>query len=71
MGNLLYLDEELNGALDNKSFTQKKAILEKSRRLYDVDDVLDCADWGPTEIQARSARLASAALAGPWSAVTA
>lgn len=71
VGNLLYVDEELNGALDNKSFAQKKAILAKYRHLYDVDDVLACADWGPAEIQARSARLASLALAGPWSAVTA
>lgn len=67
IGNLLWVSEELNTELDNKSFAAKKAILAKYKGQYDIDDILAAKSWGQAEIAARSERLAKAALAGPWS----
>jgi len=66
IGNLFWIDDKLNGQLENKSFAQKKAILTLHTHLYDLTDVLAANAWGKAEIEARSERLAKAALAGPW-----
>ena len=52
--------------LSNKSFAQKKKILEKHKGTYDVADILEAADWGVHEIEARTARLAKMAQTEVW-----
>lgn len=66
IGNLLWVDEKLNGELKNKTFTQKKAVLAQHQALYDFTDVLQANQWGQAEIEARTRRLAELALSGPW-----
>ena len=67
IGNLLYLDEQLNNQLGHKVFAEKKKILAEHRGSYDLDDVLSADTWGPTQIAARANRLARVARESTWS----
>ncbi len=57
IGNLILVDEDLNGKLDNKEFLDKKAILAQT--LVFVDGLIQNADkWGPEEIVKRTETMA-------------
>lgn len=66
IGNLLWVDENLNGELSHKSFTEKKTILSRFRELYDIDDILEADEWGSAQIEARAQRLAVLARNEVW-----
>jgi len=49
IGNLIFLDEGMNGKLDKKEFKDKKTILKKNK--YSVPDyVLEVNKWRPKDI---------------------
>lgn len=66
IGNLVWLPEDLNRKLDNKTFEQKKAILEPHRNAFDINDILDSESWGAREIKRRAHRLAKLARNEVW-----
>jgi hypothetical protein len=66
IGNLLWIGEELNNLLANRSFTDKQTILKRYRAQYDVDDVMKAKQWGEPEIRARAKRLANRARGEVW-----
>jgi Protein of unknown function DUF262/Protein of unknown function (DUF1524) len=66
IGNLLWVSERLNARLDNRTMQQKRRILQGYRSLYDLDDILATAQWGPDEITERAERLATVARQNVW-----
>jgi hypothetical protein len=57
IGNLILVSEELNGKLKNKSFSEKKKLLQAANVPLDAT-LLGAAAWGKVEIAARTAALA-------------
>ena len=66
VGNLLWVDSDLNRELGAKPFAQKQAILKTRSTTYDISDVLDAKDWGEAEVNARTLRLAELAYDKVW-----
>jgi len=66
IGNLLWVSQDLNEKLASKSFNEKKAILQRYKAQYDVDDVIREATWGAPEILARADRMGRLALDQVW-----
>jgi hypothetical protein len=66
IGNLLWVDEDLNGKLANKTFVEKKKVLAKEKASYDFADILDEDEWGADQIIARGQRLAAKAYDDVW-----
>ncbi len=65
IGNLLLVDSKLNGKLDNKSFTDKKAVLVKSN--VPLDDLIRRANgWQAAEILKRTKQMAKQAYDKIW-----
>ena len=67
IGNLLFVDDDLNQKLGDKVFTQKTKILGKSETQYELSDVLAAHKWGKDEIDARARRLAETSYDSIWS----
>jgi len=65
VGNLLWCDEKLQEKLKNKSFGEKKAILQK-HPVPGSADVVKNATWGTKEIDARTEALAMLAFQKIW-----
>jgi hypothetical protein len=65
IGNLLFIDQDLNEKLENKSFSEKKKILAKANVWMD-DHIKNASAWGQTEIQARASFLASVSFNSIW-----
>jgi hypothetical protein len=61
IGNLVLLQATSNSALGNKPFSEKQAILAKSKFVL-TEAVGKSAQWGETEIAARQQRLADLAV---------
>lgn len=66
IGNLLLVSESLNATLDNKSFDAKKRILEGAGSGYNIGGILNCAEWTPKTISARTKMLAEQAYDKVW-----
>lgn len=66
VGNLLYIDLELNGKLGSKSFSAKKPILAKAKGVWVDDFVLDSDSWGRKQITKRTVDLAIQAYNDLW-----
>ncbi len=66
IGNLVWMSEDVNGQLANKSAMQKKRILSTRRDNYFIDDFLDAPNWGHAEIQARAEKMADLAVTKVW-----
>jgi hypothetical protein len=65
LGNLIYVSGELNNDLDNRTFTEKKAILQKSR--IGIDELIKNADsWGDEQIIQRTKEIAAIAYEKVW-----
>ena len=57
LGNLVFVSEDLNGKLKNKSFADKKTMMTNAG--VPVDDIIKNANqWGDSEIKARTEALA-------------
>lgn len=67
VGNLLWIDAELNALLGAKDFDEKRSILLGYRNTYDIDDLLSAEVWGAAQVEQRTRRLAELALADTWS----
>jgi uncharacterized protein with ParB-like and HNH nuclease domain len=65
IGNLLFVDQELNEKLENKTFPEKKKILIKAGVWVD-DQIKNASDWGQAEIQTRAKFLADKAFTEVW-----
>ncbi|MGL5826007.1 MAG: GmrSD restriction endonuclease domain-containing protein [Nocardioides sp.] len=66
IGNLLWVDEELNAELGSLAFDQKKPILAKRSQSYDFSDVLSATEWTGSEVEERAHRLAELAYDKVW-----
>lgn len=66
IGNLCLVDESLNNRLGDKKFDDKRRILKPEAAKYGLDDVVDSATWGPTEIDSRARTLADLAYRKVW-----
>lgn len=66
IGNLILLPESVNTKLDNKPFPAKQQILSTDGVPYDLGSVLDCAAWGPSEIDERARLLGELAYDVVW-----
>lgn len=67
IGNLIWIEEKLNGQLGTKSFADKKAILAPYGEIYGLADVLAEPDWGEEQVRARARALAEVAYDRVWS----
>jgi uncharacterized protein with ParB-like and HNH nuclease domain len=65
IGNLIVVDQALNKKLANKSFADKKKILEKANIWVDPV-ILNAVSWGSAEIESRARSLASEAYDKIW-----
>lgn len=66
VGNLLYVDYDLNGDLGEKTFEQKKGILKKAQAVWVDDLILDAEEWGDEQITGRTSALAGQAYDELW-----
>lgn len=66
IGNLLLVDDRLNGRLASKDFASKQQLLAAESNHYDVQQILDATNWGPLEIADRAQRLAQLAYDEVW-----
>lgn len=65
LGNLILMNSDLNNELDNKPFSEKKAVLSKSR--VALDDVIKNSEkWGEGEIEERTKYLSKIAYEKVW-----
>ncbi len=66
VGNLLYVNHDLNGELGNKAFEEKRAILQNAFGIWVDDYVLDGNEWGREQIEERTHDLAAQAYDELW-----
>lgn len=66
IGNLLWLDQNLNQSLSADGFAIKQAALSSHINMYDIDDVVAATKWGEAEVSARSKRLATLSFDEVW-----
>lgn len=65
LGNLILMKADLNSELDNKSFSEKRALLEKSR--VALDDIIRNSDkWDESKIEERTKYLSKLAYEKIW-----
>jgi hypothetical protein len=65
IGNLLFVDEELNDKLKNRNFGDKKKLLVNSGVWMD-DIINNATTWGAPEIEARAKFLADTSFKEVW-----
>jgi hypothetical protein len=66
IGNLVWLPEDINRKLADKTFSTKKTTLSTLEGVYDLADILAAHTWGEAEIRERAARLAKLAHDVVW-----
>lgn len=66
IGNLILVDEQLNGKLADKSFPQKQALLKKASGIWVDKRITGAKKWGAKEIEARTVELAKLAYDKVW-----
>jgi hypothetical protein len=66
IGNLLLVDDVLNGKLGSKDFQTKRRILQDVQSNYPVSSIVSARTWGPSEIRARAVQLAEDAYDRVW-----
>lgn len=65
LGNLILINADLNNALDNKSFLEKKTVLEKSRVV--LDDLIKRSEkWNELKVEERTKHLSKLAFEKIW-----
>lgn len=66
IGNLAWIDERLNGALDSKTFAEKVNIMRPFAQVYGLDDVIVQSEWTGEQVAARARVLAEQAFDSVW-----
>lgn len=66
VGNLLYVDLDLNERLGNKGFDEKQKLLLKAKGVWIDHSIRDAAEWGKEEIEQRTLELAAEAYDDLW-----
>jgi len=66
IGNLILVDEDLNGKLGAKPFSEKHKMLMNSQGVWKDDYLSKQTDWGATQIRKRSDHLAKLAFEKVW-----
>ncbi len=66
IGNLILVDEDLNGKLGTKPFAEKHKILAKSNGVWKDNYLSEQTNWGATQIRKRSDHLAKLAFDKVW-----
>ncbi len=66
VGNLLYVDLDLNDRLGNKTFGEKQKILIRAKGVWVDDYIPDATKWGQDEIEQRTLELAGEAYDKLW-----
>ncbi|QXR34393.1 DUF262 domain-containing HNH endonuclease family protein [Alcaligenes aquatilis] len=65
LGNLIFLDQEVNGGLDTKSFTEKKSILKEKG--YSLPEFIsDTDEWNPENVFKHAEEMAKVAYLEIW-----
>jgi hypothetical protein len=67
VGNLLYVDLDLNEKLGSKGFAAKRGILRGASGIWVDDFILGGDDWGTSEIEERTIEIAEQAYDDLWS----
>lgn len=65
IGNLILVDQSLNKELANKSFNEKRLLLQSANVWVDAA-ILNAFNWGAAEIEARTKLLAAEAYSNVW-----
>ncbi len=65
IGNLILVDQSLNNELANKSFNEKRLLLQSANVWVDAA-ILNAFNWGAAEIEARTKLLAAEAYSNVW-----
>lgn len=66
IGNLLYVDDDLNGKLDDKDFGAKKKLLKAQDAVWVDPWILSRSTWTESEIEKRTGRMAKTAYEDVW-----
>jgi hypothetical protein len=66
IGNLILVDEDLNGALADKPFKEKRSVLQASQHVWVESAVLSAPSWGRKQITSRAEELAQLAYRTIW-----
>lgn len=66
IGNLILVDETMNGDLGHKSFADKKAVLQGATQVWVDPAVLGASAWGKKQIADRAADMAKVAYRDIW-----
>ena len=66
LGNLIYVDDDLNGVLGNKDFKDKKKLLKGQDAVWVDPWVLSRTQWTETDIEARARKMAKTAFNEVW-----
>lgn len=66
IGNLLLVNDAVNGKLGSKAFSSKLPVLSNQGLPFDIGGVLDKSNWGPAEISSRAEMLGELAYDKIW-----
>jgi hypothetical protein len=66
IGNLLWVDEELNQLLGTLPFAGKQKLLASRAGVLDVADIITAEEWGSKEVEERARRLAKIGYDKVW-----
>jgi hypothetical protein len=66
LGNLIWVTEELNAQLEDKSFHEKQQILRNQSSIWIPQEILDAETWSDEDTDARTAELAELAYESIW-----
>ena len=66
IGNLLFINESLNGKIDNKPFLKKMEILKAAPNVYMDDELRNAVSWDEDAIAIRGERLATLGHSQIW-----
>ncbi len=66
IGNLILVDEQLNGDLDDKPFKEKLPVLKAARQVWIDPNVLNATTWGRKAIDQRVTTVAHEAYQTIW-----
>lgn len=70
LGNLLWVTEELNQQLADKSFAEKRVILRKQKSIWIPPEILAAKTWTDDDIATRTTELAELAYEEIWTLQT-
>lgn len=66
IGNLIFIDEDLNVKLDSKPFAKKQQLLAAAGQVWVPPEILSASTWSQATIEARAKNLAEVAYRNLW-----